>query len=131
MHYTVDETGTFHFTPEWEDINKRTQAGLSIQYSNLFRREWFDRCASQEVWDGVAMFETYGEPISPIFVTTDADIEYNTILTTLRDEAFTKMICSTDETALDQMFEDFCNTWLANGGQEVIRQKNEAYQASL
>ena len=131
VHYTVDETGTFHFTPEWEDINKRTQAGLSIQYSNLFRREWFDRCASQEVWDGVAMFETYGEPISPIFVTTDADIEYNTILTTLRDEAFTKMICSTDETALDQMFEDFCNTWLANGGEEVIRQKNEAYQASL
>ncbi len=131
VNYTVDTNGTFHFTPEWEDINKRTQAGLSIQYSNMFRREWFDRCASQEVWDGVRMFEQFGEPISPIFVTTEADIEYNAILATLRDEAFTKMICAADETALDKMFEDFCSTWLAGGGEEIIRQKNEAYQGSL
>lgn len=129
VNYTVDETGTFHFTPEWEDINKRTQAGMSIQYSNIFRREWFDRCASQEVWDGVAMFEKYGEPISPIFVTTDADTEYNAILTTLRDETFTKMICAEDETTLDKMFDDFCASWLASGGEEVIRLKNEAWKA--
>ena len=130
-HYTVDEQGTFHFVPEWEDINKRTQAGLSIQYSNIFRREWFDRCASQEVWDGIKMFEDFGSPISPIFTTTDADVEYASIIRTLRDEAFTKMICEKDPTALDKMFTDFCAAWLASGGQEVTRMKTEAYQAEL
>ncbi len=128
VNYTVDDDGTFRFTPEWEDINKRTQAGMSIQYSNMFRREWFDRAASQEVWDGVRMFEKYGEPIAPIFVTTDADVEYGSTLSTLRNEEFTKMICSTDETLLDKQFEEFRKAWLANGGEEVIRQKNEAYQ---
>lgn len=128
VQYTVDETGTFHFTDEWADINKRTQEGLSIQYSNIFRREWFDRCASVEVWDGVAKFDAYGEPISPIFVTTEADTEYNALLTTLRDESFTKMICCEDETALDAMFTEFVEDWLASGGEEVIRQKTEAWK---
>lgn len=131
VQYTVDETGTFHFTPEWADINVRTQAGLSIQYSNIFRREWFDRCASAEVWDGVRMFEEYGSPISPIFVTTDADTEYKATLDTMRDEAFTKMICAEDPSTLDKMFEDFCKNWLNNGGQEVIDAKNAAYAESL
>jgi putative aldouronate transport system substrate-binding protein len=128
-HYTIDPDGTFRFTPEWEDINKRTRAGLSIQYSNMFRREWFDRAASKEVWDGVRLFDVYGMPTSPIFNTTEADIEYNSVLSNLRNESFTKMICSTDPNALDKMFADFCTSWLSSGGEEVTKQKNASYQA--
>ncbi len=130
VNYTIDDKGTVKYIPPWDDINKRTQEGLSIQYSNLFRREWEDKAASPEVWKGKDIVKKYGSSRSPIFTTTPAMIKSNTILNQLRDDTFTKIIVNKGDMDIDKAFDDFVAKWKADGGNDITREINDEYGKS-
>ncbi|MCI8623713.1 MAG: extracellular solute-binding protein [Provencibacterium sp.] len=126
VQYEIKD-GQMQFIGEWGDINKRTQEGLSIQYCNIMRREYEDRMGNGTMQDALAMMRENMVPSSPIFVTTPANLEYDTLLRQLETEAFVQIITAPKGTDVDTVFDEYVEKWLSTGGQQVTDAINEEY----
>ncbi|HEY5560270.1 MAG TPA: extracellular solute-binding protein [Clostridiaceae bacterium] len=127
VNYKKDDKGIVQFINGWTDVNKRTQAGMSIQYSNLFRRVWLDSTANQSVWDADGLTKKYGTPNSPIYTTTPAMLTSSFILNQLRDDSFAKIVSAKNGSDVDKMFDDFVTKWESGGGDAITKEINAEY----
>lgn len=127
VNYTLDEKGTLKYINGWDDVNKRTQAGFSIQYSNLFRREQLDRTASKEVWDAYNISDKLGIPNSPIYTSTPTMLTSSTVLGQLRDDYYVKMVTAKNSEDVDKLFDEFVAKWKSGGGEAITKEINEEY----
>jgi putative aldouronate transport system substrate-binding protein len=126
-HYTV-ENGQMKWLPGWDDINRRTQEGMSIQYNNFVRREWADRMINKTGRDAFAIMNQAMVPNAPIYVTTPGMLEMGPLRTQLEYETHIKIITAPPGTNVDTIWNDFTTRWLRDvGGQRITDEMNAAY----
>jgi putative aldouronate transport system substrate-binding protein len=126
-HYRVTN-GQMTWMPGWDDINRRTQEGMSIQYNNFVRREWADRMIDQTGRDAYAMMMGVMEPNSPIFVTTPGMLEMGPLRTQLEYETYIRIMTAPAGTNVDAIWNDYTTRWLRDvGGQRITDEINAEY----
>jgi putative aldouronate transport system substrate-binding protein len=126
-HHVI-ENGQMKWINGYDDINKRTQEGLSIQYNNFVRREFFDRMIDKTTSDALAMMQETMVPSSPFWATTPSMLEFRPLQQQLETETFIRIMSAAPGTNVDALWNDYVTRWYRDmGGQKVTDEMNELY----
>lgn len=126
-HYII-ENGLMKWINGYDDINKRTQEGLSIQYNNFVRREFVDRMVDKTTQEALAMMNANMVPSSPFWATTPSMLEHRTLQQQLETETFVKIMTAVPGTDIDAIWNDYVTRWYRDvGGQKTTDEMNELY----
>jgi putative aldouronate transport system substrate-binding protein len=124
----VVENGLMKWINGYDDINKRTQEGLSIQYNNFVRREFVDRMIDKTTQEAFAMMNANMVSSSPLFVTTPSMLEHRVLQRQLEVESFIKLMTAPPGTNVNAIWDDYVTRWYRDvGGQKMTDEINELY----
>ncbi|MCL2479730.1 MAG: extracellular solute-binding protein, partial [Treponema sp.] len=127
VNYAIDN-GQMKWINGWDDINKRTQEGLSIQYCNFVRREFNDRMVDKTTQDAFAMMNATMVPASPFWATTQSMLDFGTLRQQLETDTFIKIMTAKLGTDLDAIWNDYVTKWYRDvGGQKTTDEMNALY----
>ncbi len=122
-HFHVDENGTYRIKEDF--VSKQVELGL-LTFVRIFQKPQITYDVSPLIRQVIKDYaDNNWHYVSALYEQTESMLRYSVDLQNIRDQFFMKAISG--DLDIDMGYENFINSWMRAGGEQVIKEANDLY----